>query len=143
VIEREFQDAKCAEAIRSSHGDFGFVVEAFDHTAGKLLPGLEIVEQQLAVGAQRPGDLLHRLDAGSQRLIAPEIQEIAGPRRRGVRPELLKVFFQEIGTDGLEVVAEQISQPELLLSGEIRFSLQHTPPRFLQQRLVTVLGQLA
>src|ERR1700694_5946997 len=100
-------------------------------------------DHQQRENASNPGDLLHRLDAGSQRLIAPEIQEIAGPRGRGVRPELLKIFFQEIGPDGLEVVAEQIAQTELLLSGEIGFALQHTPPRFLQQRLVAVLGQLA
>jgi len=31
--------------------------------------------------------------------------------------ELLKILFEEISTDSLEVVAEQISQTELLLSG--------------------------
>jgi hypothetical protein len=44
VIEREFQDAEGAKAIRSSHGDFGFVVEPFDDTAGELLFCLEVVE---------------------------------------------------------------------------------------------------
>jgi hypothetical protein len=58
-------------------------------------------------------------------LLAPEIQEHTGPRGRVVFPELLKIFFEQIGTDGLEVVAEQISQTELLLSGEIFFALGH------------------
>ena len=106
MIEREFQDAESAKTIGSSHGYFGLVVEPLDHTAGKLLPGLEIVEQQGTVSAQGAGDFLHRLDTGSQGLIAPEIQEHAGPGGRGVFPELLKIFFEEIGTDGLEVVAE-------------------------------------
>jgi len=70
------------------------------------------------MSAQRSGDLLHRLDAGSHCLTAPEIQEHAGPGGRVVFPELLKIFFEEIGTDGLEVVAEQISQTELLLRGD-------------------------
>jgi hypothetical protein len=42
VIEGEFQDTEGAEAIRSSHGDFGLVVHALHHAAGKLLPGLEM-----------------------------------------------------------------------------------------------------
>jgi hypothetical protein len=45
VIEREFQDAEGAEAIRFSHGDFGFVVQPFHHAAGKLFSGLEIVRR--------------------------------------------------------------------------------------------------
>src|SRR5271166_2748249 len=79
TIEREFQDAEGAKAIGSSHGYFGFIVQPLDHTAGKLLLGLEIVEQQLAVSAQGAGDFLHGLDAGAHGLIAPEIQEVAGP----------------------------------------------------------------
>jgi len=93
VIECEFQDAEGAKAIRSSHGDFGFVVQPFDNTAGELLFGLEVVEQQGTVGAQGAGDLLHGLDAGAHGLIAPEIQEIAGPGGRVIFPELLKIFF--------------------------------------------------
>jgi hypothetical protein len=46
VIEGEFEDAKGTEAVRSSHDDFGFVVEALDDTAGKLLARLEIVARQ-------------------------------------------------------------------------------------------------
>jgi hypothetical protein len=41
------------------------------------------------MSAQRSGDLLHRLDAGSHGLLAPEIPEHAGPGRRVVFPELL------------------------------------------------------
>src|SRR6266853_3019654 len=143
MIEREFQDAKGTKTIGSSHGYFGFVVQSLDHTAGNLLSGLEIVEQQLAVSAQRSGDLLHRRDAGSHGLLAPKIQKHAGPGGRVVFPELLKIFFEEIGTDGLEVVAEQISQTELLLRGEILFALEHAPARLLEQRLVAVLSHSA
>jgi hypothetical protein len=50
---------------------------------------------------------------------------------RVVFPELLKIFFEQIGADGLKVVAEQISQTELLLRGEIFFALEHAPARLL------------
>ena len=78
-MKREFQDAEGAKAIGSSHGDFGFVVEPFDDAAGELLLGFEVVEQQGAMSAQGAGDFLHGLDAGAHGLIAPEIQEVAGP----------------------------------------------------------------
>jgi hypothetical protein len=127
VIEREFKDAESAEAVRSSHGYFGFVVQALDHAAGKLLFGLEIVQQQRAMGAQCPGDLLHRLDAAAHGLITPEVQEHPGPGGGVVFPKLLKIFFEEIGTDGLKVVSEQITESELLLGSEVLFALQNAP----------------
>src|ERR1019366_4818144 len=61
----------------------------------------EIVHQQCAVLAQHPGDLFHGLDAGAHGLRAPEVQEHAGPIGRVVFPELLEVFFEQIGADGL------------------------------------------
>ena len=80
---------------------------------------------------------LHRLDTAAHGLIAPEIQEHAGPGGRVVFPELLKIFFEEIGTDGLEIVAEQIAQTELLLRGEILFALEYAPTRLLQRTAST------
>ena len=93
MIEREFQDTEGAKAIGSSYGDFGFVVQPFDNTAGELLFCLEVVEEQLAMRAEGTCDFLHGFDAGAHGLIAPEIQEVAGPSGRVVFPELLKIFF--------------------------------------------------
>jgi hypothetical protein len=53
VIEGEFQGA---EAIGSSHGDFGLVIQALDDTTENLLPGLQIVQQQFAVSTQGASD---------------------------------------------------------------------------------------
>src|ERR1035441_7264110 len=89
------------------------------------------------MSAQGAGDFLHGLDARADGLIAPEIQEVAGPGGRVVFPELLKIFFEEIGADSLEVVAEQLAQPEVLLRGEILFAFQNAPARFLDRRLMT------
>jgi hypothetical protein len=53
---------------------------------------LEIVQLQRAVAAQRSGrsssSAFIGLDAGSHGLMAPEIQEHAGPHRRVVFPEI-------------------------------------------------------
>jgi hypothetical protein len=80
-MKRQFQDAEGAEAVRFSHGDFGFVVEALDYlnAAGELLSGLEVVEQQRTVGAPHPGHFLHRLDPRTHGLTAPEFQEHPSP----------------------------------------------------------------
>ena len=78
------------------------------------------------MSAPGAGDFLHRLDTGSQGLIAPEIQEHAGPGGGGVFPKLLKIFFEEIGTDGLEVVAQQIAQTELLLRNVAKLDSSET-----------------
>jgi len=64
MIKREFQDTEGAKSVGSSHGDFCFVVEPLDDTAGILLSGLEVVEQEDAVSAQGTGDRLHRFDTG-------------------------------------------------------------------------------
>src|SRR6202035_4794322 len=43
MLQLCFRDVECAEAVGFSHGQFDFVVDAFDHTAGEPLPGAEIV----------------------------------------------------------------------------------------------------
>ena len=49
VIKSKFEDSEGPEAVGSSHGDFGFVVEPFDNTAGELLMRLEVIEDELAM----------------------------------------------------------------------------------------------
>jgi hypothetical protein len=72
------------EAVGFSHGDFGFVVEALNNAAGKELLSAEIVEDQLAMLSQRPGDLFHRFDTEMHRLSAPLIKELRRPGGRVV-----------------------------------------------------------
>src|SRR6185436_21159159 len=114
MIEGEFENTEGAEAVRFSHGDFGFVVQAFNDTAGEELLSAEIVEDQFAVLAQRPGDLFHGFDAGTHGLSAPVIEELRGPGGRVVIPELLKAFLKKVSADGRQVVPEQIAQAETL-----------------------------
>src|SRR5208283_4751217 len=133
-----------AEAVGStSHGQFGLVVQALYHAAGELLLGAEVVQDQRAVRAWRPGDLLHRHDAGAHDLIAPLTKELASATRRLVVPELLEVLLEQIGPHGLQVVAQQIAQAEPLMLGQVGLALEHAPTGLLQHRLVAVAGQPA
>ena len=116
MIERKFEAAERSKPVGFSHGDFRFVVQALDDSAGKQLLGAEIVEDQFAVLAQRAGDFLHRLDAGAHHLTAPFVEELPRPGGGVVVPELLKGFLTKVGADGPQVVAEEVAQPEALLS---------------------------
>jgi hypothetical protein len=51
MIKGQFGDSEGPEPVGFSHSDFYFVVQAFDYTAGELLPGAKIVEDEIAVGA--------------------------------------------------------------------------------------------
>src|SRR6266478_5663971 len=84
--------------------------------------------------AQRTGDLLHGFDSGSHGLAAPLVEELAGPGGRTIFPELLKGFLEKVGTDSLEVVAEEIAQPEVLVVAEILAAAEQQPTGFPEDR---------
>jgi hypothetical protein len=79
----------------------------------------EVVEDEFAVLTQRAGDLLHRLNPGPHGLAAPFVEELAGPGGGVVVPELLEGFLEQVRADGLQVVAEQIAETEVLFVLEI------------------------
>src|SRR3954454_11101918 len=97
----------------------GLVVQALHDAAGKQLLSAKIVQDEFAMIAERAGDLLHWFDAGSHGLAAPLVEELAGPDGRIVFPKLLKGFLEKVGPDSLEVVAQKIAQPEVLVGAEI------------------------
>src|SRR6266478_9117987 len=84
--------------------------------------------------AQRTGDLLHGFDSGSHGLAAPLVEELASPGGRTIFPELLKGFLEKVGTDSLEVVAEQIAQAEVLVVAEILAAAEQQPTGLLKDR---------
>src|ERR1700683_41258 len=63
--------------------------------------------------------VLHGLDARAHHLPTPVIEELSGPCGRAVVPELLKGFLKKVSTYGLQVVTEQIAQPEALFRLQI------------------------
>ena len=95
------------------------------------------------MGTESSSECLHRLDTRAHHFAAPEVEEEARPSGRVVIPEALKVFLEQVGSDGTKVVFEQIAQTELLGGGEIDLALQQTPARLLEKRLVPVLGHAA
>src|ERR1051326_4597839 len=49
-------------------------------------------------------------------------------------PELLKGFLKKVSTNGLQVVTEQIAQPEALFRLQILLAFEPLPARLLQHR---------
>src|ERR1017187_5115520 len=84
--------------------------------------------------AWRTGDLLHGFDVRTHGLAAPLVEELAGPSGRIVFPQLLKGFLQKVGTNGLEVVTEEIAQPEVLAGAEVLAATEQQPAGFPEDR---------
>ena len=51
--------------------------------------------------------------------MAPLVEELSGPGRRSILPELLKGFLQKLGADRLEIVAKESAQPEVLVGAKV------------------------
>ena len=65
-------------------------------------------------------------------------RNFAAPGGGVVIPELLEVFFEQIGADALEVVAHQVFQFDFLVGGEVRRPLEKAPAGLGQDRFVSV-----
>ena len=103
----------------------------------------KIVEDEFAMSAKGFGNFLHRLNPGAHGFLTPEAEIPAGPGGGVVVPEALEVFFEQIGTNGLQVIAEEVAQAELLLRSEIGFALQDAPTGLFEERFAAILGHLA
>jgi len=79
------------------------------------------------VNPQHFSDLLHRFESGPHGSLAPGIKELACPSWGTVGPETLKIFLEQIGSDGFEVAREQIPQFIYLLVGKVLGSFQQAP----------------
>jgi hypothetical protein len=71
-------------------------------------------------------------NAGAHRLPAPFVQELSRPGGGVVIPELLKRFLEKVSADRLQVVAEQVAQPEALIGFEVVAAFEQQPARFFQ-----------
>jgi len=58
------------------------------------------------------------------------VEELSGPRRRTIFPELLKGFLQKVGADGFEIVAKEIAQPEVLVGAKVLTATEQQPAGF-------------
>ena len=52
---------------------------------------------------QGPGLLLHGFDLAAEGVVAPAVEEVAGPGGGTELPEVGEVLLEEVGSDGAEV----------------------------------------
>src|SRR5215470_11824521 len=85
--------------------------------------------------AQHASYLLHRFDSRAQGPRTPTIQEFSRPGGRTIVPEKLEVLLEEVGTDGLQIVAQQLRQLHFLFLRQVLGTFQQTPTGMRQHRL--------
>ena len=106
MIQGDFNGAVGSKTVSFSGGQFCFGIETLDHSAGKLFPSPEPVQQQGSMPPQHPGHFLHWVNLRAHRLGTPFIQKPSGPVGRGIRPEELKLFLQKVSSDRSQIVAQ-------------------------------------
>ena len=75
MIQGNFHRSVGPESVRFSAGQFRFVVEALDRAGGNRSFGVEPIQQQKPMSAQRTDDLHHRLKLRAHRPSAPVLHE--------------------------------------------------------------------
>lgn len=79
--------------------------------------------------AQRPRELLQRLDPRAQGPSGPAVKEPRRRRHGPVAPEPLEVFLEKVGADGLEIDGDEVAQPRAFAAAKVLGSLEQQPPR--------------
>jgi hypothetical protein len=85
---------------------------------------------------QAPGDLLHRADPTTPGASAPCVEELHRPFEARVLPEPLEVLAEQMSPDALEVVFQDLLEPDFLMVCVLLRSLEQTPPGLCENRFV-------
>jgi hypothetical protein len=125
-----------AKSIGFSDTQFRLVVETLHDAAGDGPFGPEPVQDQGSMSAQHACHLLHRLQARAHGALTPPIEKAPGPVPGFVAPEELKVLFEQVGPNRLEVVLQQLGQADLLFFAEVLRALEQQPAAVLEHRLI-------
>src|SRR5271167_4910899 len=112
--ERDFASFVGAETVRFSERHFDLVVEALDHATGNRLLGSEVIEQHLPMFGKAGGNGLERFEAGAADSLAPTVEELTGPSRRDIAPEVFKGRHQPKGSDGRQARMCQLAHAPAL-----------------------------
>lgn len=75
-------------------------------------------------------DLLHRTDLAPHGAGAPAIDKLHRPLRARVLPEPLEVLAEQMSSDALKVVLQDLLEPDLLMLREVFLQLEQAPPGF-------------
>ncbi len=114
MVQGDFSCPEALETVGRSECQFGFVIEAFDSTAGSLTLGAKPIQKQRPVFAKHPGDFFHGLDSGSHGAGAPAVEVPSRPIRRDIPPAELEILLEQISPHSLEVAFEQFGQLDVL-----------------------------
>lgn len=134
MIQYDLYRSVGSKAVRSSEIRFQAVVQSLHSAEGDLFASLEPIEDERFVGAQHACDLLHRLEARAHCRRAPLLEELTGPGRRGVLPEEVELFREQVSANGAQVAGEEFPELDGLAGGEILHALQQAPARMLQHQ---------
>src|SRR5579864_7440557 len=102
MIESDFSRQIGSKSVGFFQRQFELGVEAFDDAAGELLLRLEIVEQQAAVTLESGCHFLERIKPAVSDSNTPRVEELSGPSRRIVGPEMLEALGQQEGSDAAQ-----------------------------------------
>ena len=108
-----------SEAISFSGSEFSFVIQTLDDTAGEQAFSSKPIEQQRAVTPEHPCNPFHRFDFRTHSFFAPVVQKSPRPIGRFVRPEKLKLFFQEVASNCFEITLDKLGELAALLLVQI------------------------
>jgi len=161
MIQNEFEylGRTVAKAMRKRNARF--IVQTFDHAAVILAFGVEIVEQEILVGAEHASDLFHGFEPGAQGAGGPSFQIGRRPGGAAIEPEAPEAFLEfpcarrgpersenrvEFGP-GLSANFARSSQEQeasALGAGALLFGAQAglLAPAHLIERLVEVFGDV-
>jgi hypothetical protein len=80
---------------------------------------------------QASGDILHRASPAAPGAGATGIEKLHGPLGARVLPEPLKVLVEQMSPDTLQVVLQDLLEPDLLMLREVLRSLEQAPRAFV------------
>ena len=121
-----------------SDGQFRFGIQTLDTATRQLAFGPKPVQQKLPMAAQHAGDFFHGSQLRPHRSSTPPIQKLSRPIRRGIRPEKLEVFLQQITPHRAEIVPQQFGQADVLRGTQVLRAFQEQPSRLRQNRLIAL-----
>src|ERR1017187_238083 len=139
--KRNFPGFVGAKTIGFSERHFDLVVQALDYASRNRFFGPEIIEQNLPMFGKAGGNGLEWLEAGAPDSLAPTVEELTGPSRRDIAPEVFEGSHQPKGSDGSQARMLQLSHAPALAGRPIPPVLEQRPAEFLQARHQSGLAQ--
>lgn len=133
MIESDLTSVFSAKTVAAFEGEFDFGVEALDDAAGEAFFGLEIVEQEFAVGLEGACDLFERIESGACDFGAPSVEEFGRPSRGAVGPEVLESLDEQESFECAQGAALDLAHAAPLGAGPVAAFFEKDPAHFFEQ----------